>query len=279
MSTAQASAEHRSLPPTLQWRHLAASAAWTALILFALLAALLAVRRFSGAMTQPIAGPVLIPLAAGIAAASVLLRLWLLPSPIGALQQRSVLLIAVPSAMVALFLAAVITPGTSWLAACVALLLAGLIEGLFWRHVAVALHPGHAPRGLQTPAEISSEEAVAEEGTDEESYPPNLLQQIVRTRDVGGEAIHAALRAEFQPGEQMQVLHVAFCPPLADAPHLEAFVTGETDASVKVTSVYSFGARLEVHLPAPAVEPASVLVELTGNCRADQAGSAGADPP
>lgn len=261
MSTAHASAAARSSPPGLHWRHLAASAAWTALALFVLLALLLAVRRLSGAVTQPIAGPILVPLAATIAAASVLLRLWIMPLRLDALQQRSVLfwlLVAAPSPAVALFLAAVMTPGTNGLAAFAALLLAAAIEGLFWRHLAVALRPREVPATNSTDAaEIAAEE----------SYPANLLQQIVRTREGSGEAIHAVLRGELQPGEQTHVLHVAFCPPLADAPRLEAFISGEIDADVKLTAAYGFGARLEVQLAQPAAEATSVLVELSGQSR------------
>ena len=216
---------------------------------------------------QPIAGPILMLLAAGVAAASVLLRLWLLPPRLPALTRLSLhdwLVLIAPSIALVILLSAVVTAGTSWLAAVAALLFAGVIERLFWRHVAVALQPREpspAPplAPVETPVELDGDEPA-----DEESYPPNLLQQIVRTREASGEAIHAVLRAQFQPGEQVQVLHVSFCPQLVNAPRLEAFVSGEIDASAKVTSAYGFGARLEVQLSQPADEFSSVLVELTG---------------
>ncbi len=280
MSTARASGVEAAVPSVIDWRQLATSAAWTGLVLFVLLALLLAIRRLSGAVAQPIPGPLLILLAAGIAPLSVLLRLWLLPVPLPALARlrlRDWLVLVAPSIALVVLLAAVITPGTNWLSAVAAFLIAGVIERLFWRHLAVST-VGQASR-------LSSENVREQAGrlpydsADEESYPPNLLQQIVRTREEAGEAIHAVLRAEFQPGEQLQVLHVAFCPPLDDAPQLEAFVAGAIDADVKVTGSYAFGARLEVQLAQPAHEPASVLVELTGACRAGQDGSAGADPP
>jgi hypothetical protein len=245
----------------MDWRRLVTSAVWTALALFVVLALLLAIRRLSGAVTVPLAGPILSPLAAGIAAASVLARLWLLPARLPSLSRldlRDWLVLVGPSLALVVLLAAIMTPGTSWLAALTALLFAGVIERLFWRHIAVALRPrDSSPAPRVPPAEIA-------EASEEESYPANLLQQIVRTREGTGEAIHAVLRAEFQVGEQMHVLHVAFCPPLAEAPHLEAVVTGEFDADVKVTGAYSFGARLEVQLAQPALEPISLLVEVAG---------------
>jgi hypothetical protein len=249
-------------------------------VLFLLLAVLLAVRRLSGAVAQPIAGPILIPLAAAIAAASVIVRLWMLPARRASQLRFGIcdwLVLVVPSLALAILLVAVITPGTNWLAALAALLFAGLIERVFWRHVAVMLRPREAP----ATSPPRSNEAAADEPAADESYPANLLQQIIRTREESGEAIHAVLRAEFQPGEQMQVLHVAFCPPLDEAPQLEAFIAGAIDADVKVTAAYSFGARLEVQLALPAAEATNVLVELTGqsSCRSRQDGSSGADPP
>jgi hypothetical protein len=261
LSAVQHSAAVRSRPLISDWRHLVTSAAWTALVAFVVVAVLLAVRRLAGAIAHPIPGPMLFPLATGIAMASVLVRLWLIP------QTRSPargstgdwLVLAVPSLALVVLLVALFTPGTSLPAALAALLFAAVIEGLFWRHIAVMLRPRET---ASRPSPEIVPERVEEFG-EEESYPPNLLQQIVRTRQGSGEAIHAVLRAEFQPGEQVQVLHVAFCPPLADAPQLEAFAVGDLSADVKVTSAYNFGARLEVQLELPATEAASVLVEVT----------------
>jgi hypothetical protein len=267
LSTAPASAAARSPSAVVDWRQLTNSAVWTALILFTLVALLLAVRRLSGAAMQPIAGPILVLFAAGIATASVLLRLWLLPMRPAWLARRDLrdwLLLAAPSLALAALLAAIITPGTSFPAALAALLFAGAIEGLFWRHLAVAMRPGEVAATVQLPPIGSALDATDDEVAEEESYPANLLQQIVRTREASGEEIHAVLRAQFQPGEQVQVLHVSFCPPLVNAPRLEAFVSGEIDASAKVTSAYGFGARVEVQLSQPADESSSVLVEVTG---------------
>ena len=99
MSAAQAPAA-AGPTPALDWRRIVSSAVWTALGLFILLALLLAVRRLAGAVTAPIAGPILIPLAAGLAAASVLLRLWLLPPQLPALGRHGIrdwLVLVVPS--------------------------------------------------------------------------------------------------------------------------------------------------------------------------------------
>jgi hypothetical protein len=225
------------------------------------------VRRLSGPAAQPLPGPVLVPLAAGIAAASVLLRLWLLPVRLETIRQRSASgwwLVTVPSLALAALLSALLAPGTSWPAGLAALFFAGAIEGLFWRHLAVALRSGAEVFPPRPSSEFPLPEVLDESSADE-IYPADLLQQLVRTRrEGGGESLSAALRAEFQPGEQVQVLHVSFCPPLAAAPKLEAFVAGEIDAEAKVTSAFTFGARLEVHLPLPAAERVSLMVEVSG---------------
>ena len=279
MSAAQASADVRPVSSPLDGRCLAALAAWTALVLFVALAALLAVRRLTGAMTQPLPGPLLVPLGAALASAMVLLRVWLLPADMRGLRASRRLtwriiswwsIVALPSLALALLLVSVMTPGTSLPAALATLLFAGVIEGLFWRHIAVALRafPTEPAADLPHRSAQSAETASEQNETEEESYPASLFQQIVRTRDEAGrEAIHAVLRAEFQPGEQVQVLHIAFCPPLASPPRLEAMTAGRTVADVKVTAEYTFGARLEVHLSSPAVESIELIVELMGEAR------------
>lgn len=277
MSPAQASTAIRCSPPLLHWHELASLAAWTALSLFIALAALLAVRRLTGAMTQPLPGPLLVLVAAALAAVLVLLRLWLLPSDMRGLRASRPLtweivsrwsIVALPSVALAVLLVSVMTTGTSLPAALATLLFAGVIEGLFWRHIAVALRAFPTEPALELPhRSVQSAEAASEQNeTDEEAYPASLLQQIVRTRgEAGGEAIHAVLRAEFQPGEQVQVLHIAFCPPLANPPRLQAMTPGRTAADVKVTAAHTFGARLEVHLASPAVESIELIVELMGD--------------
>jgi hypothetical protein len=274
LATAHVSAADRPLPPVLRWRLLASLAAWTALSLFLALAPLLAIRRLCGAMTQPLPGPLLVPLGAGLAAAAVLLRLSLLPAGMSGLHAARPLtrqavmrwsLVALPSVALAVLLVSVMTPGTSLPAALAALLFAGVIDGLFWRHIAVTLRAGpQRVEQVRQSRRPTVEDAQAAD--DDETYPADLLQQIVRTRgEACGETIHAVLRAEFQPGEQTHVLHVAFCPPLACPPKLEGFVVGETAADVKVTAAYTFGARLEVHRSSPAGEPIELIVELVGD--------------
>jgi hypothetical protein len=176
--------------------------------------------------------------------------------------------VALPSLALAALLVSVMTPGTSLPAALATLLFAGVIEGLFWRHIAVALRAVATEPAVDLPYRSAqgAETAAEQNETEEEAYPARLLQQIVRTRgEAGGEAIHAVLRAEFQPGEQVQVLHIAFCPPLASLPRLQAMTHGRTVADVKVTAAHTFGARLEVHLASSAVEIIELMVELMGD--------------
>lgn len=94
-------------------------------------------------------------------------------------------------------------------------------------------HPGPLPRG---------------EGDEEEEalLPPGVSQQITRTADAAGETLDCLLRVTFVVGEQTQAVHVAFCPPLCFAPTATCQPLDGAACEVKVTSVETFGARLEV---------------------------------
>ncbi|MBA4106967.1 MAG: hypothetical protein C0485_14555 [Pirellula sp.] len=108
------------------------------------------------------------------------------------------------------------------------------------------------------------DEATADEEQGGETLPSNVLQQLTRIRnDAGVESIFGTLRAEFAAGQRHATLHVGFCPPLADAPTVEADPADGPDATVKVIQAFAHGARLEVRLTTTAAEPCSVLLEIT----------------
>lgn len=80
-----------------------------------------------------------------------------------------------------------------------------------------------------------------------------VVQQLTRVRMAdGSETIHGTLAAHFAPGSRTATLHVAFCPPMARVPHVEAEPAGGVDASVEVSQVLTNGARIDVRLARPA---------------------------
>jgi hypothetical protein len=70
------------------------------------------------------------------------------------------------------------------------------------------------------------------------------------------------LIAEFAPDERTTSLHVAFCPPFARLPEVEAEAVNGPDVSVHVAQVLHNGARIEVRLQQAAAERINVSLEF-----------------
>ena len=105
-----------------------------------------------------------------------------------------------------------------------------------------------------------------EEPDEDEEFgllPPGVSQRITRARqDSGAEVIYGIVRCEFDIGERQRHVHLAFCPPLEHPPEL---VTDELDgpiARIRPTMIETFGAGLEVKLPAASTKPTSVQIQF-----------------
>lgn len=277
------------------WRQLVVAAAYTALSLFLTLAALLLLRRLSGAFHQPLSGPGILSAAALLALAAFGLR-QLFREP--ALQssvlntQHSVLstqymrwpiekhipfhLSAADLLITFSFLAialALSIRGTPLWGLCLAWLI--IVAAEVAPRLALFRIPPSAP--LDSPALIAqstTRTAVDDETNEPEiaepEIPPGLIQQLTRVADDGHESIHALLKADIAPLDRLAIVHIAFCPPLSERPELSAHALDCEDAEIRLTQTESFGARLEVRLPAVSESPRSLLIELLGSAKANQ---------
>jgi hypothetical protein len=89
------------------------------------------------------------------------------------------------------------------------------------------------------------------------------LQRMVRFRTADGDHyIHATLLAEFEPGDRIATLSVAFCPPFERLPAVEVEIEGDSTGTVKLTQILHNGAQLEVRLLQASDESHFVAVEL-----------------
>ena len=89
------------------------------------------------------------------------------------------------------------------------------------------------------------------------------LQRIVRFRTTNGaHYIHATLLAEFDPGDRVATLNVAFCPPFERLPEAEVEIDGDSSATVKLAQILHNGAQLEVRLLQASDETQRIAVEL-----------------
>ena len=273
--------------PTPVSRNAAQAAAHALLSLLLALALVMLVRRASGAFVQPLGGLALVAAAAGLAVLAAAVRLMLFesvsrswysavstqpPAPanrsfITPAAPTNALLFALSGLSAATILVALTLFGTPSLAIALAWFILIGSEGLSWLlayRPELLIRDGRPLR--RAAASLAEEELVAEPESD---LPTGLLQQLTRIREDGRESIHAVLLAEIPPGDRQAALHVAFCPPLAEKPELTAHALDADDAQVRITQVETFGARIEVRLPAVAAETRVALIELLGaaTCR------------
>jgi hypothetical protein len=232
---------------------LAATVAQAILALLVGLSLVMLVRRVDGAFVQPLSGVALVTAAAGLMAIAGAARLI-----VAGLSNH--VLFALPGIAVILSLAAFTLSGTPAVAIVVAWFLVVAGEGVSWL-------VAYRPEILQRRTLRSSANRVVTNEPDVEQeieFPAGLVQQLTRVREAGRESVHATLLAEIPVNDRQAALHIAFCPPLDSAPELTAHALNGDDADVRVTQAESFGARIEVRLPATAAEKRSVLVEVLG---------------
>lgn len=75
---------------------------------------------------------------------------------------------------------------------------------------------------------------------------PNLVQHVSRIQCQGIETVTGYFRLTFAEGQQRQIIHFPFTPPLRLVPVVEAHATDQNDVRVRITDRQRFGVRAEV---------------------------------
>jgi hypothetical protein len=89
------------------------------------------------------------------------------------------------------------------------------------------------------------------------------LQQLTRYRAADGtQSIRGTLLAEFEPGDRISTLYIAFCPPFERLPTVESDIVDDSDATVKLLQLMHNGVQFEVRLPQSPDEKHAVTIEL-----------------
>lgn len=249
----------------------------TSLALFALalaLALILIARRLNGALFSPLSGGAILFVALAIESATALYRympsctqcsvlsIQYFPRWAQLLPQRALLSLIIPGVVAFAILASLTIRGTPAWGLTLAWLLFISAESIQWLHHyrpdlvnarwLTALKPVAAPAAEGEPLEV----------------PPGLVQQLTRTLEANQESIHALVRADIAASDRFAAVHLSFCPPLAAQPQLSAHAIDADDAEVRITQAETFGARLEVRLPAANQAPRTVMVEVLGSVTA-----------
>jgi hypothetical protein len=241
-------------PPRLDrawWSRLAALAA---LALLALAAAILAARRLSGGFARPPDGAVLILTGAVAALAAVAARvLWRENAPRAQWSAFDPLMRGGPlAALLALGLALTLPRAEP----------AALI--VFWVVLAAEeVWSARWARERSAPAAPLDWAARAALPEAERADEADVLLRMTRVRDgERNEVLRGSTRAEFQAGQRAAALHLAFCPPFAQTPELEAFQIEGPETRVKIGQVLPYGARLDLRLIAAPSELTVAVIEF-----------------
>jgi hypothetical protein len=229
-------------------------------ILLVALVLLLAIRRLSGAISEPLPVSVYLLLGFMFAATAVLLRKSLLAfDPTWT---------CIGGTVIAIIGALSVSLSQSPIAGLLVMWLAiALEEGWAWRQWfergSLKLTEPIAEPPVQPIVTAGSPQGVAD-NTDDIQTNSTITQQLVRRRQPDGtESISGYLRADFEPGQRTAILHVSFCPPLDASPNCAAEPSDGPAAQIRITQVLPQGARLEAKLDSTAEEPQQLLIEFS----------------
>ena len=91
----------------------------------------------------------------------------------------------------------------------------------------------------------------------------DVAQQLVRRTDAeGGEVVEGWVRAIFEPGQRTSSAHVAFCPALEGELSIDFAHADGPEARVKAAQLLPYGVRFDVKLVDEAEQHETVLVEF-----------------
>lgn len=90
----------------------------------------------------------------------------------------------------------------------------------------------------------------------------DVRQQMARTVSDGMETIATTMRVAFQAGQKHESAHLAFCPPLAETPEIEAYQLDGPEAQIKPTQVASYGVRLDIRLFRASDQDETILLHV-----------------
>lgn len=91
---------------------------------------------------------------------------------------------------------------------------------------------------------------------------PSLIQHVTRTEHEDRETFAGYFRLVFEPGQQREILHVPFAPPLKAIPQVQAHAIDQQDVRVRITDQQKFGTRVEVILSRPTESKCKIIVEI-----------------
>ena len=156
-------------------------------------------------------------------------------------------------------------PGTT-LAGRLALWIALAAEELFtWR-----LLIGRRPRGAVDAAAGLSASTRPDQSLPSGVPGKEVLQQLTRSRTAdGGELLSGWLRVDLAAGQRTANLHVAFCPPFAQVPHISVQQIDGPEARIKAVQTLPHGVRFDLKVADEGPQASTLLLQFAASASPD----------
>ncbi len=94
------------------------------------------------------------------------------------------------------------------------------------------------------------------------------------TQSDGSETIEGTVTLRFAAGQQIGVVHLPFCPPLAGQPEVNCYLLEDRPVRLRVTATHTYGVRLEARRIETTSGPEEIIVGYTVSASATQARAA-----
>jgi hypothetical protein len=253
-------------------------------------ALLLAVRRGTGAIAEPLGPTAFILVVLAVAWAAGLARLLganaretarvtrRRGSPAGGTRRRFPARLWIefgPSLSLALLLTALSVPGTAPRPIVVAMVVVAAEELIVWYEI---VRWPRSRRGRSASiAGLTEESPVVPFDVPRSplELEASLYQRMVRHRLSGGlDHIEADCVAVFDVGQRHAIEHLAFCPPFAATPDVHYEQIDGPEARIGEIRSLPYGARVELRLPAPVAAETKVVFRLTATAPTSEPASA-----
>jgi hypothetical protein len=118
----------------------------------------------------------------------------------------------------------------------------------------------------------SQVESSSVEDLDLQSGAPMMRMSRYVTAD-GADRLEGTTWAEFHPGQKVVAVHVAFCPPFIRSPTLVCSADS-ANARVGLTTVYPYGARVELKRSGSVADSLQVAVTFQATLESAQSAAA-----
>jgi len=239
-----------------------------------LTAALVWIRRMTGAVVEPLAAPVLVAAGIGIVLVLIAIRLAGMRSAtwptVGWARWGSEFGLSLAGCAA---VGSLMVPGSSTVAAVTVWLLLAGEEWAYWlwrsrrpskrRETLPARKSSRASAGTERPLPLPQAVPSDDRFSLPQPRPGAIAQRLNRAvAPDGTDTLEGWLRYCMPAGQRAANLHVAFCPPFSSQPEMLVQQLEGPPVRIKTAQLLTYGARIEIKMRQPPDQPADVLLRI-----------------